>query len=438
MTDPAAAARIPGPRGGGPSGPREPRRALALLASVGDQAASSLTNILVLVLAARLSSADGFAAFSMVYVAFSVLLGANMAYVGQTVVLERGPGIGAACRSAISFTALASAGAALLLLPVGLLTAGAGGRSFLALAAVLSLVLVQDGLRYCFSALRQPHRAFAADLLRLACVVAALAVQPRGADPGRLVLVWGLSALPALALGLYLLRPFTTGTRAALRPYLRRGHLGQRFLVEFAVGNGSSQLAVFGLGVFATPLAVGALRGATTLFGPLNVLFNSANAFGPPFLGRLGGRRAVVRATAGLGLLFALTGAGWAAVLYALPDRLGRELLGETWTAAAALLPATGTQYAVMGLGTCALLTLRVLSPKATLSVQVVFSLLSVVLLLVGYALWGAPGAAWGLAAGSALKAVAAWTRVARLRPEPAGPAADGSGPAPTAPAASV
>lgn len=391
------------------------RRGLTAVASVLDQAASSATNILVLVLAARLSSASGFADFSMVYVTFSVLLGLNMAYVGQSLVLEKGEQLGAECRSAVGFTAAASAAVGALLLVVGLALPGATGTAFLALGPVLPLVLLQDGLRYCFSALRAPQRALAADVLRLVCVVAALAVQPEGASAGRLVLAWGLSALPALGVGLWLLRPYVRGARADLRPYLRRGHLGQRFVVEFAVGNGSSQLAVLGLGVFATPLAVGALRGATTLFGPLNVLFNSANAFGPPVLGRLGGKRATVRATAALGLVLAAVGAGWATALYLLPDRLGRELLGDTWAGASALLPATGAQYAVMGLGTCALLTLRVLAPKATLSLQVVFSLLSVGLLLGGYAVWGVAGAAWGLAAGSALKALAAWWRVTRL-----------------------
>ncbi|MFJ6051189.1 hypothetical protein [Streptomyces sp. NPDC092307] len=391
------------------------RRGLAAVASVLDQAASSATNILVLVLAARLSSASGFADFSMVYVTFSVLLGLNMAYVGQSLVLEKGERLGAECRSAVGFTAAASAAVGVLLAAVGLALPGATGTAFLSLGLVLPLVLLQDGLRYCFSALRAPERALAADALRLVCVVAALAAQPEGASAGRLVLAWGLSALPALGLGLWLLRPYVRGSRADLRPYLRRGHLGQRFVVEFAVGNGSSQLAVLGLGVFATPLAVGALRGATTLFGPLNVLFNSANAFGPPVLGRLGGKRATVRATAALGLVLATVGAGWATALYLLPDRLGRELLGDTWAGASALLPATGAQYAVMGLGTCALLTLRVLAPKATLSLQVVFSLLSVGLLLGGYAVWGVTGAAWGLAAGSALKALAAWWRVTRL-----------------------
>ncbi|MFD9370622.1 hypothetical protein ACFWA6_23385 [Streptomyces sp. NPDC060020] len=407
------------------------RRGLAAVASVLDQAASSATNILVLVLAARLSSAAGFADFSMVYVTFSVLLGLNMAYVGQSLVLEKGERLDALCRSAAGFTGAASAVVGALLVVVSLALPATPGRAFLALGLVLPLVLLQDGLRYCFSALRAPERALAADALRLVCVVAALAVQPEGASAGRLVLVWGLSAVPALGLGLWLLRPYVRGARTDLRPYLRRGHLGQRFVVEFAVGNGSSQLAALGLGVFATPLAVGALRGATTLFGPLNVLFNSANSFGPPVLGRLGGKRATVRATALLGLALAALGAGWGAVLYALPERVGRQLLGDTWAATAALLPATGAQYAVMGLGTCALLTLRVLAPKATLSLQVVFSVLSVGLLLGGYAVGGVAGAAWGLAAGSALKALAAWLRVARL--SPSAPQAREPEPAPAA-----
>ncbi|MEU9700530.1 hypothetical protein [Streptomyces sp. NPDC047981] len=398
------------------------RRATTVAASVLDQAAASLTNIAVLVIAARASSADGFAAFSMVYIVFTVLLGLGAAFVGQSLVLERGaePEVGAAVRSAIAFTAAASTAAGMLLLAAGAVIGGPTGLAVLALGAVLPVVLVQDGLRYGFSALRTPHRALAADLLRLACAVPALLLQPSGSSPARLVLAWGLSALPAALLGLVLLQPYVRQLKGTPRRYLRRDHLGRRFAVEFAVGSGSSQLAVLGLGLLASPLVVGALRGASTLFGPLNTLFTSVNAFGPPLLGRAGSRRATVRAAAVLAAVLALVALGWAAVLYALPDRVGRQLLGATWQSTAALLPATGSQYAVMAAGTCALVTLRVLSPRATLGVQVVFSLLSVALMLAGHALAGAPGAAWGLAAGSALKALAAWTRVARVRPEPA------------------
>ncbi|MFG2639777.1 hypothetical protein ACGFYP_02160 [Streptomyces sp. NPDC048370] len=397
------------------------RRAVTVAASVLDQAAASLTNIAVLVIAARASSADGFAAFSMVYIVFTVLLGLGAAFVGQSVVLEKGEDheVGAAVRAAVTFTAAASTATGVLLLGAGAAIGGPTGLAVLALGAVLPVVLVQDGLRYGFSALRRPHLALAADLLRLGCVVPALLLQPHGGSPARLVLVWGLSALPATLLGLALLHPYVRNRPWSPRRYLRREHLGRRFVVEFVVGSGSSQLAVLGLGLLASPLVVGALRGATTLFGPLNTLFTSVNAFGPPLLGRAGSRRATVRAAAALAAVLAVVALGWAAVLYALPDRVGRQLLGATWQSTAELLPATGSQYAVMAAGTCALVTLRVLSPRATLSVQVVFSLLSVALMLVGYVLGGAPGAAWGLAAGSALKALAAWIRVKRTRPEP-------------------
>ncbi len=63
----------------------------------------------------------------------------------------------------------------------------------------------------------------------------------------------------------------------------------------------------------------------------------------------------------------------------------------------------------------------RAIDIAGTLAVQVVFSLLSVVLLAAGYALAGVPGAAWGLCLGSVCKAAATWTRVARLRRDRAG-----------------
>lgn len=389
----------------------------AIASSVADQGVAAFTNIIVLVVAARLSTAAGFAVFSMVYMVFTVLLGIGVSYVGQALVLERGEGrVRAACRSAVTFTAVAST-------VIGLCMAGAlsfvpggtaGGLAVLGL--VLPIVLTQDGMRYCFSALRLPHYALAADTVRLAVAVPALAVQPHGAGAVRLVAVWGISAVPALLVGAALLWPKVRHAPVDLRAYVRRGHLGQRFVIEFGVGNATSQLAVVGLGLFAAPLAVGALRGATTLFGPMNVLFNSATAFGPPLLNRVRGTDDKVRATAVLGIALAWVAVAWTVVLMLLPDHIGRQLLGATWASSSALLPASGSQYAGIALGTSALLTLRVLRPRATLPIQVVFSLASVVFMLVGYAADGVLGAAWGLFLGSALKATALWLRIAAVR----------------------
>jgi hypothetical protein len=390
----------------------------AVVCSAADQGVAALTNILVLVVAARLSTAEGFAAFSVVYTVFTVLLGLSVSYVGQALVLERGAvaEVRGACRSALVFTAAASAtiGAAMA---AGLAAVpGATAHGLAVLGLVLPIVLTQDGMRYCFATLRLPHHALAVDVVRLAAVLPALATQPYGAGPALLVAVWGLSALPALLAGAVLLAPRLRGLPAHPRHLLSRDHLGRRFAVEFAVGNASSQLAIVGLGLIASQLAVGALRGATTLFGPMNVLFNAATAFGPPILRRAATASRQVRATVILTAVLAGAAAAWAVLLIALPEWLGRELLGETWSSSAALLPATGSQYAAMAAGTCALLTLRVLRPRATLSIQVVFSLLSVSFLLTGYALGGVLGAAWGLCLGSVLKACAGWTRITFVR----------------------
>jgi hypothetical protein len=383
------------------------RARTALVCSVLDQAVSALTNIAVLVLVARHSEADTFALFATAYVVFSVFLGGFGAYVGQELVLHKET---APCRSAVAFTAAASTVLGALLAGGALLTTE-DAAVFAALGLVLPITLTQDTLRYCFSVLRKPQLALTADVLRLGVVLPALLLQPDNTSAARTTLVWGLSALPALLLALVLLRSHTKGERTELKRYLVRGHLGRRFLVEFGVGNATSQLAVLALGLFATPLAVGALRGATTLFGPLNVAFNAATGFGPPLLNRHPAPRKAALLAGGA---LAAVAAGWGAVLYALPGSWGRQLLGDTWESAAKVLPATGAQYAAMAFGVCGLLALRVLSPRATMPVQLVFSPVSAGLLLAGYAWTGVAGAAWGLCAGSVLKGAAAWARASR------------------------
>ncbi|MEU0161652.1 hypothetical protein ABZ154_23145 [Streptomyces sp. NPDC006261] len=394
------------------------RARTAVLCSVADQGVAALTNILVLVAAARLSTVADFARFSAVYLVFTVLLGVSGAYTGQPLVLKRGAGeeTRGACRSAVAFTVLAAAALGTLLAAVCLLAPGGTAQALVMLGLVLPAVLGQDAVRYAFSSLQQPHLALLSDLLRLACVLGALGTQVYGASPARLITLWGLSALPALLLSAALLHRSTAGAPLLLRPMLRRGHLGQRFTVEFGVGNATSQLSVLGLGTVGNPLLVGALRGATTLFGPLNVLFTSATSFGPPLLGRITDEHRRVRATAVLAAVLATTAGLWATVLALLSDRAGRQLLGDTWPVAAALLPATGSQYAAMAVGTCGLLALRMLDPRTTLAIQVVFSLTTVAFLAGGYVVGGVLGAAWGLFLGSLCKAAATWIRVARLR----------------------
>lgn len=391
----------------------------SLFYSVADQGVSALTNIAVVVIVARMSSAADFAAFAIAYLVFTIVLGLFGAYVGQSLVLERDTDgqarIRGACRSGVAFTLLAAtligAGLVSAMLPLSGVTAGA----LAALGVVFPIVLTQDAFRYCCSTLRLPHYALLADLVRLAAVLPALAIQPAGASPGRMVLAWGLSATPALAVSAILLAPKLRGAGTDIRRYFRRGYLGRRFAVEFGVGNAGSQLSVLGLGLFANQLAVGALRGVVALFGPLNVLYTAATAFGPPLL-RDRGIAGTVRTTALAGTALAAVAGAWAAALSLLPDQWGREVLGDTWAGAASLVPAIGSQYVAMAMGVTGLLTLRVLRPHSTMPIQLVFSVATVLFFFTGYLHAGVIGAAWGLCLGSVLKALAVWIRVVFVR----------------------
>lgn len=201
------------------------RARTAVVCSVADQGVAALTNILVLVVAARLSTVADFARFSAVYLVFTVLLGVSGAYTGQPLVLRRGASdeTRGACRSALGFTLLVSAVAGGLLAAVCAMLPGETARALTMLGIVLPVVLAQDTARYAFATLHAQHLALAADTLRLVCVLGTLAVQPHGTPAAWLVLVWGLSALPALLLSAAVLHRRTAGTPVLLKPLVRKG-----------------------------------------------------------------------------------------------------------------------------------------------------------------------------------------------------------------------
>ena len=141
-------------RAGRPIGTRS-----AVMCSVADQGVAALTNITVLVVAARQSSAAAFATFSVVYTVFTVVLGLSTAFVGQALVLERGEArsVRTACRSALAFTCGASLlGGTDRPRPAALPGPPPRfGGALTALGAVAPVVLTHECLRYCFSALRR-------------------------------------------------------------------------------------------------------------------------------------------------------------------------------------------------------------------------------------------------------------------------------------------
>ncbi|MDO5677051.1 MAG: hypothetical protein Q4G35_06035 [Propionibacteriaceae bacterium] len=90
--------------------------------------------------------------------------------------------------------------------------------------------------------------------------------------------------------------------------------------------------------------ALGAWRGATTLFGPLNTLITLLDF---AILGRYvaleqGERYRYLRR---LGLAYAGIAAGWGLLLALVPDTVGGLLLGPSWPDATRLLPIAAVEY---------------------------------------------------------------------------------------------
>ncbi|MGH3912089.1 MAG: hypothetical protein ACRDTC_01555, partial [Pseudonocardiaceae bacterium] len=214
------------------------------------------------------------------------------------------------------------------------------------------------------------------------------------------VLAWGLSGAVAAGYGCVQARllPRLAGMRTWLR---QQRDLGPRYLIENVSNSGASQLRMYGLGAIAGLAEVGALRGAELLLGPFlavlmglgmvavpeaaRVLRRSPSRL-PQFCLLLGGGQAAAALAWGLALLFLL------------PDALGRLVLDSVWEPASALiLPIT---LSVMGAGFVAgaAAGLRALgAARRSMGAQLFASAAYLTGGLVGAAATGAAlGASWG------------------------------------------
>jgi O-antigen/teichoic acid export membrane protein len=138
-------------------------------------------------------------------------------------------------------------------------------------------------------------------------------------------------------------------------------------------------------------------------------------------------RRHVVRAST----FTTIIAVGNTAVLLALPDSLGRAVLGDSWSAAQPLLLPTGLQIVCLGLMTgvrSGILGMRAI--RKAMILDVVATAIVLVACVSGAVIDGARGAVWAVAIGQAVMTVAWWmTFLAHSRD--ADPAAAGDPPPP-------
>ena len=386
----------------------EARRRVVVLA---DQAASSLSNVVVAVLVARsVDSASEFGAFGLAMVVYGLALGGVRALVGETFINSRSADEPEVRRrllgEVIGATVCVGTVVSLLVALAAGVVGGSATPALLALSLTLPLVLVQDTLRYVF-VIDRAGLALLIDLVWLAAVVAALLFAPSDAGPGWFVLAWGISGGVAGLLGCAV-SGADLRTAHWWRWLVRSRQTGSRFFAEYVTAQASSQVPLLLLGGISGLAVLGAVRASQVFYGPLNTIHGGVYlAVVPEGLRARDDPRRLHRlirwTSAGL-VAFA---AAWTVAGLWLPDDVGRALFGESWPGAADIMLPMGLAMVAGGAISGGLLGVRSLGDaQASLRSRLLSAPGQVVLPLVGAVVAGAAGFAVGMAAS---RVVAAW-----------------------------
>lgn len=375
-----------------------------------DQALSALTNVVLSFLVARQVSAEEFGAFAVAFLVFSLTVGVVRSLVGQPLGIrysavegpERVVTMHHAFAATLAVALPVSAGA----LAAGAIIGGSLGPTLMALAVVLPFMVLQDVCRSAFFAWARPELATLNDSVWAVVQFSGigLLVALGHSQAWTMVLAWGAGGAAGAVLGMAQLRalPRWAGVRRWVRA--NRDLVGYLF-VEYLLGVGAYQGGILLIGGALGVSDIGSLRAAQVLVGPVGILATAATTFGVPEISR---RETLPRHPMRIagGASGAIVGATlvYTVLLLLIPEGLGVQLLGDTWTGASSvLLPvALGSAFAGGKLGPVILLYGMGLARK-TIRLVTLLALLAVAGMLIGAALASAPGLAWGLALAQAV-----------------------------------
>jgi O-antigen/teichoic acid export membrane protein len=329
--------------------PRHPRTHRGLVGRAGwtfaDQALSSLGNFVVAIAIARSVSPSEFGAFAVVFMLYLILLQFSQAISTEPLVVrfsaspvsEWHSAVKSSTGAALTLGVIAAVGTAIVALFLG----GVLGSTLLALAVALPGLLLQDAWRFAFFAKGSPARAAVNDFVWTGIqilVIFALLIEGRPSITA-LVLAWGGSATTAALVGVFQARVIPDPTRIFV--WLRaHSDLAPRYVAEFVVFRASKLLTFYIVGIIAGLAALGTLRAAIVLVGPVTFIFTGSVLFAVPEAARL--RKSSLTEFRRMILLLSVTLTGIALVcgacVAALPDSIGSWMLGDTWPSVKAIL----------------------------------------------------------------------------------------------------
>ena len=438
---PAEPAAEAGKKGGGRRLLRAPRQMAGRLSwGLADQAVSSLTNAAVSLYVVRTLGALEFGAFSLAYVTYGFCLNASRGLATDPLMVRFSgtdlPTWRRAVRDCTGTAAVVGLVLGTIMISASVFLPGSTRMAFLALGLTLPGLMLQDSWRYSFFALGRGSQAFLNDLAWAVLLAVALVfVRITGHDNVfYYVLAWGATAAVAASLGP--VQAQVVPRLMGVWPWLSQHRdLGWRYLLEGTSGSLSTQLRTYGVGLGLGLTAVASLGAATTVMGPMTILFLGMALVTLPEAARVLKRSPkhlpVFCMLISGGLAFA--GLGWGVILLiALPRGLGAATIGPIWKSTYPLI-LPQTVYVVglsvtIGAGT----GLHALgAAKRSLRMNLIGASLSVVLSLTGAFVGGVVWALAGMATATWISACISWWQLRRAMRESKGQVKPAPAPAP-------
>ncbi|HMS76091.1 hypothetical protein [Gordonia sp. (in: high G+C Gram-positive bacteria)] len=321
-----------------------------------DQVCSSASNSLVLIAVAQSAAPDDFGALAALFVIVTAALGFNRASMGTPLLLLSSDSV-ADIRSETDY---AVTWALVTALPVtGVVAAGAVCLDVrvpgLLMAAGVGLVLTQDVLRISAIAAYRPRLALISDFTWMVFMIVVVIAGAAGVGVGAatVLLVWLVGAVVAVVI-VGVPRGFRIRTRVLAwwstywRHRLRLGIFGSVDQVSVLTVAAVVALTVNSAGVAA-------IRGASTLFGPLAMLLSAIPLLFIPHVQRtelpIGAQwRLLSRGAIPASAVAAIFGV----IASVIPESLGALFFGDSWIHVRGIVAIIGIEYAAIVWIACA------------------------------------------------------------------------------------
>jgi O-antigen/teichoic acid export membrane protein len=394
---------------------------------LGDQLLSSLTNFVLSLFVARSVSLSDLGAFTLAYSAYAISLGAVRAIPGQILVVRHSAvstelwreGVRGAAGTAVTLGAVVGGGC----IVAGVLLGGALRNVLGILGVALPILLMQDVWRYAFFARGRGGAAFLNDLTWAVAMFATFAglSWTHVSSVAWFTSAWAAAGCVAAGVGLLQLGVTPSGPVTAIRWLKRNRDLAPRFVAEFGISTGVSNLTVFAMGGVMGLDELGQLRAAQIAIAPLNILAGGTALAATPEAVRFlrESPKRLVQACRVIALIQPSGALVWGAVLLFAPPELGHFILGANWDAARSLLLPLLIWAGAFGSSFGPWAGLRALAAaKRSLRARSIDAIAGLVLSLGGAYVGGAVGAAWGTAAAGCLMIPNAWWQFSRALQE--------------------